>query len=182
MKYLSILSSGFLGLLLLGAGCAVTTSPDVAVGDIVVEDAVVVEQRMVKFHNNYVPTFDMMYDANMFNAGTGSGVLIKEATNDFLNVNDAVVTFTPVDAVSPKLADASLVMMFVNGDVTREQIQAALGTQVASSIDAEVAGFDAHVFTMNDGSVRTAWPTSKGYYLLTVNDAAAQSIADSLTF
>ncbi len=180
MKYLSILSSGFFALVLLGAGCSVTTPTEVVVDDVVVDEPVV--ERMVDFHNNFVPTFDMDYDANKFDAAIGSGIQIKEATNDFLTVNDAVVSFIPVGTESPTLKDASLVMMFINGEVTRDQIEASLVGTVASSEDKEVAGFDAHVFVMSDGETRTAWPTSKGYYLLSVQDSGAQSIADSLSF
>ncbi len=180
MKYLSILSSGFFALVLLGAGCSVTTPTDVTVADVVVDEPAVV--RMVDFHNNYVPTFDMAYDANMFDAAVGSGIQLKEATNDFLTVNNAVVSFIPVGTDSPTLQDASLVMMFINGEVTRDQIEASIVGTITSSEDKEVAGFDAYVFEMADGNTRTAWPTSKGYYLMSVLDSSAQSIADSLSF
>lgn len=175
-----------MALVLLGAGCTgadVEEAADMPATDVVVEDDVVVEPRMIDFHNNHIPTFSFTYDDNAFTVVTGPAAEQVEAENEFLTVNDPVVGLVHEGAEAAGVQTESLfVMKFVEGETDRDSVQAALPGEIVTATDAEVKGFDAYVFTDANGMEYTAWPTPKGYYLLSVFDEAAQSVVDSLIF
>ena len=180
------LALGF-GLLLLGAGCSApadTPEPTVPPMDGDMVEEVTTEPRMIDFHNNYNPSYDFIYDDNAFTIAIGPAAELREAENDFLTVNSQVVLLVPEGVPSQGLQTASsLVMKFIPGESPSNlDVEGALPGEVSVFEDAEIAGFDARLYTMADGTTHTAWLTPNGYYLLSVFDPAAQSVADSIVF
>ena len=178
------LAFGF-GLLLPGAGCS-APAPEPASPTMETDSAeeVVMEPRMIDFHNNYIPNYDFVYDDNAFTIAVGPAAELREAEYDYLTVNSQVVLLVPEGVPSQGLQTASsLVMKFIPGEAPSNlDVEGALPGEVSVFEDAEIAGFDARRYTMADGTIHTAWLTPNGYYLLSVFDPAAQPVADSLSF
>ena len=182
MKNWSIISLGFLGLVLLGAGCSFTSDADPAV---VVEDVVgdeapaVVEVRLVDLHNNYAPSFDLTYDDNQYTVARGPDDEAKEATADFVIVNsDDVWLFAEGGDVSERL----LTMKYSKVDSpTNEMVEGRLAG-IKSSEDMLFGDIDARRHELADGTTHYVIVATTGYYELTVHDQALADVAKTLSF
>ncbi len=178
MKNWSIASVGFLSLLLLGAGCASADVDGDDVDMVEVEDVAVVA-RMVDFHNNYIPSYDLKFDDNMYTVAFGDTATEKEAENSFLIVNsNDVWWFAEGGDSSEKLL--SMVYTKVESP-TNESVEATLGA-IASSKDMLFGDIDARQHEMKDGTTVYVIVATNGYYQMTVLDQALASTAKTLSF
>ncbi len=184
MKNWSIISLGFLGLVLLGAGCSFTSDaePAVVADEVVAEEAeapAVVEVRSVRLHNNFTPSFDLTFDDNQYTVARGPNDEAKEATSDSVIVNsDDVWLFAEGGDVSERL----LTIKYSKVDSpTNEMIEGRLAG-IKSSKDMLFGDIDARVHELADGTTHYVIVATTGYYELTVHDQALAEVALTLSF
>lgn len=164
-----------MGLLLLGAGC--TTSPDLII-EVPAEEMQETAPQMVTLHNIYLPSYDMTYDASLYEVLTGPEMTVRVADAEILQLNDGLVSLRALDTSA-----TGLTMQFAAASgPTYENVEAQLAGSIVTKEDVQAAGYDARSYTMEDGTMHTVWLTAVGYYTLSVFDEGAQVIADSVTF
>ncbi|NQV12007.1 hypothetical protein HQ524_01460 [Candidatus Uhrbacteria bacterium] len=185
MKNFSVISLGFLGLILLGAGCSFTASDDAVVPVAIIEEVeevevpVIVEERLVELHNNFIPGFYITYDDNQYTVARGPDDEPKEATANFVIVNsDDIWLF----AEGENVLDRLLTMKYSKVDApTNESVEARLAG-IKSSTDMLFGDIDARKHELADGTTHYIILASTGYYELTVHDQALAGVAETLRF
>ena len=165
-----------MGLLLMGAGCTTTTDVDVT-GDTGSSDAeVAMEARMVDFHNNYNPSYDFDYDANMYTVHVAPAMLERPTQNDFMTVNDQEVYLKRNDN-----GELAWSMIWVNTD-TADYATAEAEQSLSAGTDMTFGDIDARMYTDADGMTQYVILGGNGYYSVVEYEAGASAVTDSLTF